>query len=74
MSERKPTGLITQTDRAFLCPKYKKNSHAHHQNYYIDCHKAAVGKCLLMAHRRRRFGITVWRLIFKSGQGSRFLI
>jgi hypothetical protein len=24
MSERKPTGLITQTDRAFFCPKYRK--------------------------------------------------
>ena len=24
MSERKPTGLITQHDRAFLCPKYRK--------------------------------------------------
>jgi hypothetical protein len=24
MPERKPTGLITQTDRAFLCQKYRK--------------------------------------------------
>ena len=30
MPERKPTGLITQTDRAFLCSKYRKKNHAHH--------------------------------------------
>jgi hypothetical protein len=34
----------------FLCQKYRKKSHAHHKNYPIDRHKAAVGECLLLAH------------------------
>jgi hypothetical protein len=44
MSERNPTGLITQTDRAFLCQKYRKKPILTIENYHIHRHKAAIGE------------------------------
>ena len=49
MSERKPTGLITQADRPFFAQNIGRKPMFIIQNYHIDRHKAAVGECLLMA-------------------------
>jgi hypothetical protein len=44
-----PTGLITQTDRVFLCSKYRNKPILTIENHQIDRHIAAVGECLFMA-------------------------
>jgi len=42
MPERKSTGLITHTDRAFFAQNIRKNNRAQHKNQHIDAIKLPV--------------------------------